>query len=567
MYDLLIVNVHRQYDALPYLAGDWLGIYQLSAFLEENGYPAKAFAGYAHEADDLLENEIDSGVKIIGFSCDYENQQEVIQLCRKVKDQWGLPVIVGGPQAVALGEDFLIKSCADAIVRGEGELAALELMHFFIDRTGKIEDILGITFLKDGICVNNPDQPLIKNLDSLPFPKPHHNIGTWFRRNSAAFITGRGCPFNCSFCYEGGNMRGVRWRSIENVMTELKEVLDSRPDIKYVLFTDDTFTLNHRRLRSFVEALSDYRKKRDFGWFAEAHVMTLLRHPELVSEMVEAGLLTLQIGVESGNDSVLKAYNKKISTKDIEDAVILCKNSGVPHVVANIIVGGALETEKTIKESISFGKSIIEAGAGMMELHAINFWPLPGTAMTKRPHDFGIEILDPDSLTSTTDYPVVRCDTLEPEHLCEYRLRMEGKFKKKMEVTASQLSFDRALMHFQMAYKYNSPTQWYYILNKIDRYRMYCSLYINGAIRKYEQIPEKDRPLWRPIRTCPPNIKNGFNYAGDIEVDSEQFSVLLSGTGKMTILEASEYCKLSMEKFIEIALTLESFMAMGFCRY
>ena len=47
---------------------------------------------------------------VVGFACDYENQDEVMQLARHVRELRPLPVIVGGPQAVALGRDFLLRS-------------------------------------------------------------------------------------------------------------------------------------------------------------------------------------------------------------------------------------------------------------------------------------------------------------------------------------------------------------------------------------------------------------------------------------------------------------------------
>lgn len=567
MCNLLIINAHRQYESSPVRVGDWLGVYSLAAFLHENGHPARAFAGFAHEVPALLEEYMAQGVNVVGFSCDYENQVEVAAFCRLVKSRWDVPVIVGGPQAMALGEDFLRTSGADVVVRGEGELPTLELMYYFINGTGNLAHLRGISFMQNQCFVRTPDQAPITNLDALPFPNAELVLGTWFRKDTASFLTARGCPFRCSFCYEGGNTRGVRWRSVQNVMREVEEVLRTQPRIRYILFTDDTFTLNPRRVREFVKELVKLRHTYDFGWFAEAHVATLVRHPELVAEMIKAGLVTLQIGIESGAAHVLRAYNKKVSPAMIEDAVELCHHVGLPHMVGNIIVGGAMEDEETCATSREFGLRLLQKGKGMLEMHAINFWPLPGTAMTLRPQDFGMEILDPQSRTSATDYPVVRCGALGPERLSCLRFEMDTAFQNQVASLASGLTPQRVETHFALAAKYNFFTGWYYELYSLERCRRFAVVRSAGAARLLCQVPPEQRHAWHPQRTCTPRTHDGIYFGGDIPVDASLFPVLVASAGRMTSQEAADHCHMSLEDFLANAEQLEAQMALLFCEY
>ncbi|MCL2010930.1 MAG: B12-binding domain-containing radical SAM protein [Synergistaceae bacterium] len=567
MYELLIINAYRQYEAERNFNGDWLGIHLLASFIEQNGHSARAFAGYAHEVEAMLEEQMEFGVKVIGFSCDYENQIEVEELSRMVKKRWNVPVVVGGPQAVALGGDFLARSEADVVARGEGELPLLALMHFYVDGTGSLEEIPGITFMNGEKAVRTPDQEPILNLDALPFPDPKLSLNPWFRRDTAAFITARGCPFRCAFCYEGGNTRVVRRRSVENVMEEIRQVLEERPSIRFFLFTDDTFTLDAKRLRHFCEELSSFRKERDFGWFAEAHPAMIVDRPETLPLMLEAGLCSLQIGVESGSPEVLRAYNKGTTPEMLEKAVEICADAGLSQMFGNIIVGGALESEKTAAQSKQFGLSLLEGGAGMLELNAIYFWPLPGTAMTKCPDKFGLEIIDPRSMTSVTDYPVVRSGDLSPERLSGLQAEMGRAFEEKISSLAPRLSEERAMKCFLPLRKYGHWSRWCKELYLIDRIRKFCALRLDGAIRHLRDVPAEELDDWHPQRTCPPRVENGQSFGGDMAIDAELYEALVASSGRQTVLEAAESCELSRDAFLRRAEELERRMMLGFCKY
>ncbi len=566
-HDLLLVNTHRRYGFESNAFRDWQGVYLLAAYMEENGYSVRVLSGFVHEALPLLEAEIAAGVPVVGFACDYENQEEVIQLSRHVQELRPLPVIVGGPQAVALGGDFLLRSGALAVVRGEGELPLLALMQLLVDGSGRLEDIPGIVYLREGRECRTPSPPPITNLDALPFADPSLALTRSSASSALFLLTARGCPFRCSFCYEGSNTRSVRRRSVDNVMRELRQKLEADPQIRMVLFTDDTFTLNARRVREFCDALVAYRQERDFGWFAEAHPGTILKHPELLPRMVEAGLASLQIGVESGNLQTLKAYNKKTTPDMVEKAVALCQNAGVPHMVANIIVGGAFETEESIDRSRKFGLRLLEQGAGMLELHAIHFWPLPNTAMTLRPQDFGMEILDPRSRTAVTDYPVVQCGALSPERLSGLRADMDEAFAQKIRELAMRLPaavMERLLRYWR---RYHLCSGYVETLLGNPRCSRFLLLLEEGAVRRQADISPQEIGSWHPQRQCRPLTRDGKHFAEDVPLDATAYRVFVASAGRMTVDEAAAYCSLSRQEFLRVAQELEDKMVLAFCRY
>lgn len=567
MYDVLFVNCHRQIERTPNIVGDWLGVFSLATFLDKNGYPSRAFSGYAHEVPNLLERETAKGIKILGLSCDYENRAEVLRISRFAREKYGLTIIIGGPQSIGLSYDFLRESGALAIVHGEGELPLLALAQYVIDGFGDLRQIAGITFMENGRGLSTLRGKPIKHLDNLPFIDPSLALNADFRAKTLTVLTARGCPFRCAFCYEGSATRGARWRSVANVMAEIRNALNEKPSLRYVLFGDDTFTLNAKRLENFIDELGRLREKRDFVWFAEAHPATIVRHPHLVEGMVKAGLANLQIGVESGAPEILKAYNKKTTPEMVEEAVRVCKSAGVPNVVANVIIGGAHETRETLVRSREFALRLLELGAGMFDIRGVYFWPLPNTAMTLNPARFGMEILDPESLTAVTDYPAVRCGDLSRADLVEaHRAFNEAVANKRKELLpALSVSWIKKIM--ALAWRYPFMSEWTRELIHNERVRKYTRLLNDGAIKNHADVAPEEISNWRPQRTCPPLLIGGQHYAGDLPIHPELFNIFVASTGRMTNAEAAAYCGLELAEFMAGAILLEENMALGFCEF
>ena len=109
-YDILLINAERDFCSLG-RGGMSLSLNSLAVFLKENGYRVALFHGFPHDAINWIDNIMQKkGANSAGFYCDYENISLVEELCRKIKEKWNIPLFVGGPQTIALDEDFLLKS-------------------------------------------------------------------------------------------------------------------------------------------------------------------------------------------------------------------------------------------------------------------------------------------------------------------------------------------------------------------------------------------------------------------------------------------------------------------------
>lgn len=547
-YDLLLLNITRAVFAEDTTTGEPLGLYILSAFAEENGYPARVFVGDITNIEQVLFHEINHHhVKIIGFYCDYDNQFEVSTISAYIKENYPkIAVIVGGPQAIALDLNFLQESKCDAVVRGEGELPLLQLLQFFVDGVGQLEKISSLTYLDTNNSVQQtPLAPPIKNLDVLPFPQKDHALSGQFRNNySVMILTGRGCPFSCTYCYEGYRSRSVRYRSVENVFQEIDEVLKHTPDLKYILFVDDTFTLDKKRLAMLCDGLKKRRETYNFRWYCEGHINVLAKFPEMIPMMVEAGLHRLQLGVETGVQHVLDAYKKKISLEQIKEVIRQCVIHKVPQVVTNFILGGAHETRDTILSSLSFAKELILIAPGILDIHSVYFCPYPDTPMTRFPEQYDIKIMDPLSYTSTislSGHCLVETKTLSKFDIIQLKKQFDAEIEQHMYACIENqiVSIDILLMQIQAYEYYHVQNLWCYIIQKHEIIGKYIS-FLYKKVGCQSVADEIVRLKYKVIRTISPDFflaeKNGkYCFKDEDELTPLKFQLLEYCTGKLTL--------------------------------
>ena len=566
----LIINTHRQHQPYRNPTGDWLGIHYIAAFLNENGIRAMAFAGYAHEVPELLDEFLPlQSLAAIGFSCDYENRGEVAEFCRRVRSVSRIPIVIGGPQAAFLEPEFVRETGAAALVCGEGEVTTLELMMRILIGDNDFSAVRGIRFLKDGKLVATPPRPLIRNLDALPFPNAKFALGSLFRPTLASFLTGRGCPYSCSFCYEGGNTGGVRWRSVENVIREISAVLEERPDIHYLMFTDDTFTVDQERVKAFCVQLQRLREKYSFTWFCEGHVSTIYGNKDLLRMMIDAGLSCLQIGIESGDDEVLRAYNKHITAAMIESVVKDAYDSGLEQLWGNIILGGALETPERIRKNIEFCRRLYALAPGMINMDVVHFWPLPGTRITTAPEKFGMKILDPDSLSSAMDFPVVEYPDLSVQQLCEARTSFMRALEKAAFDLIPAIPPERVR---NLMTKHNHTSNfsvWLRVIIQTEEYSKFFSLLNCGAAVLSSRISEKHWRATHPMRTGHPErfTPDGRLIVHDRELSAGETKILCLASGKMNWEELLGKSGLPEEDYKTLLRKLESECLLTFSKY
>lgn len=260
-------------------------------------------------------------------------------------------IIAGGPHPTALPESTMesIKGL-DVLIVGEGEITLRELLE---DK--RLEDIKGIVYRSKNRVVINPKRELIDNLDILPFPdfnllpdlSSYQLSYTWEpNRPSAVIMTSRGCPYDCIYCASKVIWtRKVRFRSAENVLSEIEKLV-SDFNIKEILFYDDTFLINKQRLEKICRGLIERRM--NISWSCLGRIDAV--DDNTLKLMKKAGCHMISFGVESANQEVLDAINKKVRKEQIFSAFESCQRIGIPN-KASFIFGSPKETYQTIQET------------------------------------------------------------------------------------------------------------------------------------------------------------------------------------------------------------------------
>jgi anaerobic magnesium-protoporphyrin IX monomethyl ester cyclase len=271
-------------------------------------------------------------------------------IARLVKE-WDedVKIVVGGTHPTLLPLEMVKKDCFDYAITYEGEYPFLELMG------GEKEDcIKNLVYLDGkGKPVMNEKRPLIENLDELPFPARDLFIGNHKHVEYGAIITGRGCPYQCTFC-ASRKIWGLRtrYRSVANVLDEIEEVYHAYR-AKVFNFRDDTFTIDQKRAQEICKGIVDMGL--DIRWMCDTRVNLLKK--ETLEWMKKAGCARVRLGIESGSDRILELCKKGITREQVFRAASILKEVGLDY-TAYLMIGFPTETDEDVRQTIELAKKI-----------------------------------------------------------------------------------------------------------------------------------------------------------------------------------------------------------------
>jgi anaerobic magnesium-protoporphyrin IX monomethyl ester cyclase len=393
-----------------------LGIAYLTGLLKSRGHQVELFDmtwGFDRPAlEDMLEHYRPQWVGVSTRSTDFEYG---ILAAQAVKECIEVPVAFGGAHPTVDPEGALARDCVDMVCIGEGEQATLELVQR-MEAGQDFFEVEGFWFKNKGQILRNPVRSLIQDLDSLPYP----DRGLFDARHLTTyagmiFISGRGCPYQCSYCINHrlmelykGKGKFVRFRSIDNVINEIKEARQ-KYHFDSIYFGDEVFTLNRERTKAFCQTYAA-EVGIPFGIMTRADLFD----GEVAQVLKSAGCQSIGIGIEAGNDMMRNQVLKKREDREIiVSAFHNARAAGLKTYSFNM-VGIPGETRETIMETVEINR---EAKSDVVQVTI--FAPFKGTVLRDICEQEGYLREEPvrDYYTRTfLELPTLRPAVLESYH-------------------------------------------------------------------------------------------------------------------------------------------------------
>lgn len=303
---------------------------------------------------DQIIDRIPQDVDVVGVSMLFTQTYPPIKaLIGRIKNNCPQALTVLGGEGVSGIADFMIQDCdVDAIVVGEGENAWAQILER--TSTGQPIDSLFSVVLK-----NSQERPVhdrirqagpYDDLDALPFPDwsdiPLERY--WKHREGAAasshgvylpVAASRGCPYKCRFCTASTTWGRQRYRSAENVIAELKTLVQ-RYGIRSVTFNDLSISTDRTWFQDFVEKMLE--SELDLEWNVPTGIRAYGLRRDLLQKAADSGLNYVQIAPETGSPKVMEWLKKKLPLEYAEQTAAYSKAIGIP-VGAYLIVGTPVE--------------------------------------------------------------------------------------------------------------------------------------------------------------------------------------------------------------------------------
>ncbi|MDX2177554.1 MAG: radical SAM protein [Candidatus Sumerlaeia bacterium] len=372
---MLHIAFINPYESLsPYQASlPPLGIGYLSAFLKQHfGWVKTSFH---HTVEQLIDAKPD----LVGISSASENFLDAMYIAERVKEELGVPIVVGGMHITSL--PHTLPKTMDVGVVGEGEgtfMAVVELYH--AKSSPGPEDfakINGISYHDNGAVAVNPGAEMIKEMDTLPYPDRDLIDHGWRVPNweTVHLVSSRGCPYKCSFCSSSLHWKRFRFFSPEYVAKEI-EYLRERYNPEILYFFDDLFVGHIGRWREVVKLFQERGLHRGVHFRAYARVDLVTA--QMAEEFAELNFKYIDFGFESNSEPILKFLTKTRVTPEVNQRAIDMLYKNQVSVGANFIIGSPPETIEDIQQSIAFARAnrdaIDRCSVGPLQ-------PLPGTAI------------------------------------------------------------------------------------------------------------------------------------------------------------------------------------------
>lgn len=452
MADVLLVNPYVLGRHAPRVASyrpyPPLGLLYLGAVLREAGYDVEIYDGTFEDRPERFREYLQTHARprIAGVYAMNSFRDDAVA-CIEYMKELGIPVIAGGPDPSIYDQQYL-DGGVDVVVRGEGEVAILEILEAFgLKPNGDsqpkkpsdeaLANISGVSFLDSEVHHRRaPDRPATKGMDQLPAPAYdlidlEKYVAEWRRVHGYAslqFMTSRGCPFSCSWCARPIFGRKYRQYSAARAAEEVQFLVD-KYGIEHLWLFDDTFVVR----REWVEQFCDEIIARNLRIRWECLARTDLVDRSLLEKMKSAGCERINFGFESGSQRVLDAMKKGTTVEDARRVAADMHQLGIT-MGGYVLFGYPGEEWEDIEKTIELIRDLAP-----VDYSTSVAFPMPGTDFYELVQNFMHADSrwaeeDPDSVKWEAPFSGGFYRAIESLLHAEYDLKLEFSMAKYLKV-------------------------------------------------------------------------------------------------------------------------------------
>ncbi|MEL6344991.1 MAG: radical SAM protein [Myxococcota bacterium] len=320
----------------------------------------------------------------------YAEQARIIT--ERIQEETGLPVLWGGMHPTLVPDACM--EHADLVLKGEGELALLELCNNLKLQAEETYQSKNVWFRrKRDDIIHNPLRPLVQNLDDLEFRDYTTHQHKYFIYGNA-YVTGdpmisdpvfqmmgsRGCIYKCSYCYNSTYKKdvypGQKWFRVRSPASMVQEIRAARThwNFKRIRFDDEVFNFQLDWLKDFCE-----RYPRDVGLPFEIFIEPKLVNEERMRMLRDAGLVSVYMGIQSSERVTGHLYDRRVKNQTINDIAELYHKLGIkPHF--QLIFDDPVSTEADKRKLFE----MISTFPHPYDLYLFSMTVFPGSELNKK---------------------------------------------------------------------------------------------------------------------------------------------------------------------------------------
>lgn len=305
---------------------------------------------------------LESGIKVFAIGALFPMVREVERLCRLIRALVpGATILLGGGLVTPIPEFILRRTGADIAAIGEADFTIPMLLRA-IAEGGRLADVPGIAYLEDDVFRHTGEPIIPREITRGEIGWPAWDlfpIESYLRAPKfppyeqsdrvMSILTGRGCPFNCNFCYRTCTFRT---RPVDDVLDEMEHLV-AQYGLTGFYFIDDLVMLNRKRVAALCEGILSRGLRIKFNIAGRANIVDR----EIIRMLKEAGCISIFYGIESGDQKALDAMNKKISVEQARRAVAMTREAGI-FCWYGIMFGQPGETAETLERTVALIKDL-----------------------------------------------------------------------------------------------------------------------------------------------------------------------------------------------------------------